>query len=244
MSDSTPAKTCTGCKVEKPLSEYGKDRQKADGLTSRCKPCRAVGNRQYAQTEAGRASAKRRTRRYYEANTEAALTAARRWREANPGYSAEANRRWREANPDATARYYAENREQVLERTRAWQAANAERKAEINRAWAQANPDRRSASTRRWQITHPEKAREIAHRRRARKRAATVDEINLGQLWTDCSGFCGICGAEIDPALRYPEPMSKSIDHIVPLSMGGTHEQANLQWAHLVCNIRKGARVP
>ena len=32
--------------------------------------------------------------------------------------------------------------------------------------------------------------------------------------------------------------------HIIPLALGGTHEAANLQWAHLICNIRKGARMP
>lgn len=38
--------------------------------------------------------------------------------------------------------------------------------------------------------------------------------------------------------------MSKSLDHIVPLAKGGTHEQSNLQWTHLVENLQKGASVP
>ena len=60
-------------------------------------------------------------------------------------------------------------------------------------------------------------------------------------LWT---GACGICSRPMDRDLRHPDPFSKSIDHIIPLALGGTHEAANLQWAHLICNIRKGARMP
>lgn len=33
-------KLCQKCKELKPLEDYGKDKQKADGLTSRCKTCR------------------------------------------------------------------------------------------------------------------------------------------------------------------------------------------------------------
>jgi 5-methylcytosine-specific restriction endonuclease McrA len=244
MDESTSAKVCSGCKASKPLGEYCQDRQKSDGLSSRCKSCRAEAARQYAASDAGRESQRQRSRRYAQANPEKASAAVRAWRERHPDYSAEHNRKWREANPDASARYYAENRDRVAEMGKAWRKVNAERKAEANRIWAESNRESRSASARKWQQANPEKAREIADRRRARKRAATVGTVDLDQLWVDCLGLCGICGDVIDLAVRHPNPMSKSIDHIVPLAAGGTHEQANLQWAHLVCNIKKGARAP
>jgi hypothetical protein len=50
---------------------------------------------------------------------------------------------------------------------------------------------------------------------------------------------CGICGTRVDPLLEYPDPMSASIDHIVPLSRGGTHTYDNVQLAHLKCNRDK-----
>lgn len=34
-----------------------------------------------------------------------------------------------------------------------------------------------------------------------------------------------------------------SVDHIVPLARGGSHSADNVQSAHLLCNLRKGARV-
>ncbi len=53
---------------------------------------------------------------------------------------------------------------------------------------------------------------------------------------------CGICGQLIDPVLKWPEPRSASLDHVLPLAAGGEHTRANTQAAHLICNIRKGAR--
>lgn len=54
---------------------------------------------------------------------------------------------------------------------------------------------------------------------------------------------CGICGADIQRTLPARHPMSASTDHIVPVALGGTDDPENLQLAHLVCNMRKGARV-
>lgn len=53
---------------------------------------------------------------------------------------------------------------------------------------------------------------------------------------------CQLCGGRIDPDLAGPHSMSKTTDHIMPLSKGGLHEIGNLQSAHLGCNISKGNR--
>lgn len=54
---------------------------------------------------------------------------------------------------------------------------------------------------------------------------------------------CGICGDDVDLTLRRPDPMRASVDHKIPVARGGTSERANLQLAHLRCNMRKGARL-
>lgn len=52
---------------------------------------------------------------------------------------------------------------------------------------------------------------------------------------------CGICGW---PLPRAPINGEVHIDHVVPLARGGADEKSNLQLAHAVCNLRKGARMP
>ena len=36
-----------------------------------------------------------------------------------------------------------------------------------------------------------------------------------------------------------PEPLAATLDHIVPLSCGGEHSEANVQLAHFLCNSTK-----
>lgn len=54
---------------------------------------------------------------------------------------------------------------------------------------------------------------------------------------------CGICGESIDWRLAYPDVLSASIDHVIPVSKGGAHTRENVQAAHLRCNISKSNRV-
>ncbi|MDV8058418.1 MULTISPECIES: HNH endonuclease [unclassified Rhodococcus (in: high G+C Gram-positive bacteria)] len=52
---------------------------------------------------------------------------------------------------------------------------------------------------------------------------------------------CALCGREIDPELKWPDPGSFSADHITPVSKGG-HNLGPLQAAHLGCNSARGNR--
>ena len=53
---------------------------------------------------------------------------------------------------------------------------------------------------------------------------------------------CQLCRKKVNKRLKHPDPMCASIDHIVPISKGGTDMRANVQLAHLVCNMSKGNR--
>ena len=41
---------------------------------------------------------------------------------------------------------------------------------------------------------------------------------------------------------KWPDPEAASVDHIVPLSLGGDDTKANIQLAHFGCNCRKRNR--
>lgn len=55
---------------------------------------------------------------------------------------------------------------------------------------------------------------------------------------------CHICRTAIDLALRFPHPLSLTIDHFIPISAGGSDEMENLRPAHLSCNVFKSDDVP
>ena len=54
---------------------------------------------------------------------------------------------------------------------------------------------------------------------------------------------CAICSKPVDMSLAYPDHMSPSVDHVIPLSVGGPNTPENCALAHLGCNIKKSARV-
>jgi 5-methylcytosine-specific restriction endonuclease McrA len=85
-----------------------------------------------------------------------------------------------------------------------------------------------------WRTRYPERASLVDARRRMLLQHADQGErfapadVHERDNWT-----CRLCLLPVDPALPWPHPMSASVDHILPLSRGGSHTLANVQCAHL-----------
>jgi hypothetical protein len=116
---------------------------------------------------------------------------------------------WRKQNPEYMAKWHEENREHI---------------AEVNATWAKNNPDKRHAS---------------AVSRRARQRRATIEKFLRSEIYERDGWICQLCLKPIDHDLKWPDPGSPSVDHIIPLIKGGDHSRANVQATHLTCNLRK-----
>ena len=55
---------------------------------------------------------------------------------------------------------------------------------------------------------------------------------------------CAICGKPVDKSIKYPDPMSPTVDHIIPLAKNGDPVALdNLQLAHRYCNRMKGDKL-
>ena len=79
-----------------------------------------------------------------------------------------------------------------------------------------------------------------------RKRRATMrglkHEPYLGQeIFDRDKGVCGLCKEIININLKFPNPKSFSVDHILPIYAGGHDTPDNVQASHLGCNARKAA---
>ena len=56
--------------------------------------------------------------------------------------------------------------------------------------------------------------------------------------------ICALCGKPVDFSLKYPHPLSATIDHIIPVSKGGhPTDISNLQLAHRCCNRAKSDKL-
>lgn len=78
-------------------------------------------------------------------------------------------------------------------------------------------------------------------RHRAHYYAVEYEPINRRKVYRRDDWRCGICGEAIDPQAKWPDQWCASLDHIVPVSQGGSHTYANVQAAHWWCNTMKGA---
>lgn len=167
------------------------------------------------------------------------LAVKRAWLAANKDKLREYQRRWR-----------SKNREKVNGWTKAWVARNPEKRREIDRR-NQAKPEvkaRRAARMRRWRRENPEREREIMRRwrsanldtilslnraYRARKHgaggASTVEQIAARVAFY--GGCCAYCGGPFE-----------HLDHVIPISRGGTNWPANFRPACRPCNSSKRNR--
>lgn len=56
--------------------------------------------------------------------------------------------------------------------------------------------------------------------------------------------ICGICGNPVDKSLKWPNPLSPTVDHIIPIIKGGhPNDLHNLQLAHWCCNRQKSDKL-
>lgn len=82
------------------------------------------------------------------------------------------------------------------------------------------------------------------HRRNKRKRqdqmgAAFVEDVELWDIYNRDEGICQICGLPVPDTNEPTNQWAATVDHILPLSKGGSHEKSNCQLAHRMCNSLK-----
>lgn len=68
-------------------------------------------------------------------------------------------------------------------------------------------------------------------------------QVDIARICERDGWTCHICQGLIRRELKFPHPLSRSVDHVLPLALGGRHEDGNLKAAHLRCNCRKGSMI-
>ena len=129
----------------------------------------------------------------------------------------------------SAAAWYAANKERRAGTNLAWQAAHPD----SNRAWCAAHPD----YFRTWYAANPERQLGYNRLRRARKLGAigSITSDQWASIKASYAWRCAYCGKM---------PASLTQDHVIPLSLGGSHTPANIVPACRSCNSRKGVRAP
>lgn len=213
MTDSSipPFRLCKRCNTEYPLTTEYFHRSKAHafGLSFTCKSCAK-----------------------YKSKT---------WRQENPERNKDNIDRWKSEHPDRVKQLSLQgmNRRRVkfqaYSRERYWRNKEAFLlKASIG---YYKHREKRRNKAKEWRSNNPEANSVYRQRRRARMKNAKGDHSSndIKHLYEQQEGKCGYCGISIYWVVK----RDVQIDHVVPISRGGSNSADNLVICCGICNASK-----
>lgn len=134
-------------------------------------------------------------------------------------------RQWAKDNPERNS----ENSK------RWWNSQHQERRHELSKASYQRHRDEKIKYSAEWQKRNPELL--LTYRRNTRHRKKAGGGTVTHEQWTEIlerfNNQCPGCGSTTEPL---------TMDHIVPVSNGGSHSASNVQPLCRPCNTRKGTK--
>ena len=136
-----------------------------------------------------------------------------------------------------------ERRARKLRQQRQAYAARADEMRALARAKREADPERARSQFRQYYAKNPEAFLE----RNRKRRAALAAAGSMPERWPlfERDGWtCYLCGRLTLPDAPLRHPRCPTLDHVKPLSRGGTNDASNLRCACLECNARKHAALP
>jgi hypothetical protein len=222
--DSTLFLICTKCRLEKPVTEFSKNKSRKTGYCAHCKSCAAIKqalylekNRDNAEFKARRTEIERRYRQKRKDDSEYKTYRIERQRAYVQRNREAVNQRDRERNERP------ERQQQRKANMRNWYEANREHIRNYHRNYRRLKPEMRRAQT---------------ERRRSLKRNAegNFSAQDITTKYEQQSGRCYWCHKELNEKYH--------IDHYIPLSRGGTNYPSNIVIACVRCNTTRQDKLP
>ena len=164
------------------------------------------------------------------------------WRAANKERIKASKAEWVDANRDRVyannAAWRAANPEKKKASDTNWRKANPEKAAAQAAAWCAANQEKMAANSAKWKSDNREKVRIYNRNRRAKKRCTggALSPDLPEKLYKLQRGKCACCGL--------PLGTDYHLDHRMPLALGGTNTDDNIQLLRAKCNMQKSAKHP
>lgn len=145
------------------------------------------------------------------------------------------NAGYRERLNDQKRKKYADDPEYFLAYSRSNYAANSEEHNARRAEWRRANPERQHETATKWRRSNLDRAALTSHRRRAREASApgtfTVEEWHA--VLEEFDYRCAYCQTANEKLV---------MEHMSPLSRGGSNDAKNIVPSCSTCNSKKGTK--
>jgi len=145
--------------------------------------------------------------------------------------------KYHERNLEYNRRYRAEHKEEIAEKHKRQYAQNPAIFRERYRKYCLEHPEKEAQRKTKWRENNPQKVKMWAHKRRFYKLTNTNEPcaFDRKEQFKRQHGKCYYCACKLS---KY------HVDHVIPLSRGGSNHPDNLVLACPSCNSKKHNKLP
>jgi len=214
---STIFKVCRRCHNLTPFDQLIKNKKCSHGVDALCLACRKIQQKERREQPGYKERQKRLSDEWYQKNKEIVKQRSREYRHEHRD----------------------EIRERRRESTRAYRKANNDKRTEYNRQWRSEHRTHTRERDRKWRQRNIDRARSYGIHRYAREKNApgNYDASDIRRIFDEQTGLCAYCKRDLIETGYH-------VDHITPLTKGGTNYPDNLCLSCPKCNVNKNARTP
>ena len=253
-------KVCSKCGLEKSLSEFYKDNQKKDGLTSICKIC--TNNRVKIYKEENSEKVKESKQKHYLKNKDKYSNLNQKWKKENPEYMSNYSKLYyvknREILIECSRNYYETNKDNVLEKSKEYVKNNFDKTSDYQKKYREDNKEK----LQNYKYYYSKNRREtdilfnlknnVRHRVSEFLKVKNIRKKNKTFEIVGCSPqfLKEYLEKQFVDGMTWESRSEWHIDHIIPLSSAKTEEElyklchySNLQPLWAGDNLSKGTKV-
>jgi len=207
----------------------------------RCRICANKASKKYRELNVEKV--RESVKKWASMNKDKNNKKAKAWYHKNKDKCRERSRIYRQNNKDkinkARNEWYAKNKERLKPKMIAYREKNIEAVRARVRRWHKANPDKVRSNIKRYEERYPEKKKIVQMNTNRRRRNAPgkishgiVDRLNKLQ-----KNKCACCKISL-------KKVKVHLDHIQPISKGGSNTDDNIQILCSSCNLTKSSKHP
>ena len=252
-------KRCISCKEEKGFEHFSKNRNSKDGYKNYCKKCASKYNKRYREKHKEKVNAKNRawyhsSKLNKEKRTNEALSKKEQmcsccntvkpitefYKRGNGGFYKEC----KNCHNKKMKEYTESNREKVLKRKRLYYKNNRERSLEYFKQYSLKNSKRNVERANEWKKKNLERYKfhqnNSCHRRRLK--LSEVERTFSNEEWEKCKDFFKNDKGIVECAYCNKELKRPTMEHFIPIHLGGSHTSDNILPVCQSCNSKKSAK--